>query len=144
MTEKQPDRAWQSEGFIVRLLISYFVIPLIPPVLLLLSNRGFGMPVRDWLGIVLIYGVFGFAAMLLLGTPLLFCYLRLGWAGFLPFMAGGGVCAAITTYAVQRGGHNLGLAGFFAIAGAVSGLFFRMMLFGLRRRARGLVTHGPA
>jgi len=125
----------QSKDFFLRLLVSYFLIPLIPPALLLLRTPGVSrMAFGDWLGIVLIYAAFGLAVMLVLGTPLLFCYSRLGWTGFLPFMAGGGVCAGITSYAVLRGGRNTGLIGFFAVAGILSGLFFRLILFGLRHR----------
>jgi hypothetical protein len=94
------------------------------------------MPVGDWLGIFLLYGGFGLAAMIVLGTPLLFCYLRLGWTGFLPFMAGGGVCAGITSYAILRGDPNLRSVELFTITGIVSGMFFRMILFGLRLTSR--------
>ncbi len=92
------------------------------------------MGLGNWLGIVLIYGVFGFAAMLALGTPLLFCYLRLGWTGFLPFMAGGGVCAGITSWALLRRSHDLGMVEFFTVTGIISGLLFRVILFGIQRR----------
>jgi hypothetical protein len=37
----------------------------------------------DWVGVVLIYWPFGFAAMVALGTPMLLLFQRLGWTGFL-------------------------------------------------------------
>ena len=40
----------------IRLLLSFLLVPLVPPVLILLSTRGAGrMAPADWLGIVLIY-----------------------------------------------------------------------------------------
>jgi hypothetical protein len=135
MTLKRPTPGWQRKGFLLRVLLSYVVIPVIPPVLLLARTRGSShIAFGDWLGILLLYSVFGFAAMVVLGTPLLFFYLRLGWTGFLAFMAGGGLCAAITSYAVLRGQRDLSLVEFFAIAGIIAGLLFRVILFGIRRQ----------
>jgi hypothetical protein len=86
----------------------------------------------DWLGIFLLYGVFGFAAMLVLGIPLLFCFLRFGWTGFIPFMLAGGALAWLTSFAVLGGGHNLPLVELFGLAGILSGFCFRLILFGFR------------
>ena len=125
---------WRTKGFLRRLLASYFLIPLVPPILLLSRTRGFGHTAPgDWAGIVALYFVLGFAAMILLGTPLLACYIRLGWTGFLSFMAGGGICAALTTYLALRGDQNLGLIQIFTVAGIISGGLFRLILFGLSR-----------
>jgi hypothetical protein len=117
-----------------RLLLSLLLVPLVPPGLLLLSMRGTGrMTFGDWMGIGLLYGAFGLAALLALGMPLLIVWLRLGWTGFLPFMAGGGLCAGVTSYAVLRGVRDPGMVGFFTVTGIVSGLVFRLLLFGTRR-----------
>ena len=125
---------WRSKSFLVRLLVSYALIPFIPPFLMLSRMPGVvHISFGDWLGIVVLYGVFGLGAMLALGTPLLFCYLRLGWTGFLPFMAGGGACAGITSYAFLRGGREVSLIEFLIVAGIISGALFRAILFGLWR-----------
>jgi hypothetical protein len=132
MPELQTIPAWRRQGFLLRLLVSYFVIPAVPPVVMLVTMQGSGrMGFGDWMGIVLLYGIFGFAAMVALGTPLLLCFLRLGWTGFVPFITGGGLCAGTTSYAVLRGGH-WGEVELFTITGLVSGLFFQMILFGFR------------
>jgi hypothetical protein len=125
---------WRTKGFLRRLLVSYFLIPLVPPILLLLRTRGFGhMALADWVGIVALYYALGFAAIILLGTPLLVGYIRLGWTGFLSFMAGGGICAAATTYVALHGNWNLGLIQVFTVAGIISGGLFRLILFGVSR-----------
>ncbi len=114
------------------------LVPLIPPVLLVLMTArrgGWVIAFGDWPGIVFL-GIFGFAAMIALGTPLLFCYLRLGWTGFVPFMAGGGICAGITSYAVLHRGPNTAIGvEYFIIPGIVAGAFFRMILFGFQENA---------
>jgi len=92
--ERRPIRF--SKGLFGRLILSYFVVPFISSVLLLIKSFDRRTGIADWLGLVLLFGIFGLAAMLILGTPLVFCYLRLGWTGFLPFLLGGGICAAIT------------------------------------------------
>lgn len=126
-----------TKAFYWRLLASYFVIPLIPPALLLLSMRG---AFSDWLGIVYIYGIFGVAAMVALGTPLLLCYLRVGWTGFLPFLAGGGLCAGITAYTLLNTSRDLRLMGFFTFTGIIAGLLFRVILFGFHPQPRPAVN----
>jgi hypothetical protein len=130
MTRTRSSFRW-TKSFFLRLLASYIVIPLVPGSLLALGTRGAG---GYWLAFVYIYGIFGLAAMVVLGTPLLFVYLRLGWTGFVPFMAAGGACAGITAFALgpPRGGTQ-GVI-FFAITGLIAGLFFRVTLFGFRRQ----------
>lgn len=130
-------RPW-SKGFFLRLALSYVLVPLVPPVLLLLS-MGLGGPMasNDRLAFVCIYGLFGLATMIGLGAPLLLLYLRLGWTGFLPFLAGGSVCAAITSYALRGPSSGWGMVPFFTGTGALAGLLFRLILF-------GLAPHEPA
>ncbi|HEY1213950.1 MAG TPA: hypothetical protein VGE93_10005 [Bryobacteraceae bacterium] len=88
------------------------------------------MATDDWFGIVLLYGVFGPAAMLVLGTPLLALYLWFGLTDLLSFMAGGGVCAGITVYAMSRRNPDLGMLYLFTALGIISGAVFRLILFG--------------
>lgn len=115
-------------------MVAYLLLPFVPPILLLSRSwPSTHLTFVDSIGIVLLYAVFGFAALLFLGTPLLFLYLRLGWTGFLPFMAGGGICAAVTSYAVLRNGRNGPLIEFLTIAGIVCGLLLRLILFGFRQ-----------
>jgi len=122
---------WKSGEFLLRLLASYLLVPLVPGILLqLIENGSPRITVDDRLATVLFYGVFGFAAMLALGTPLLVLYLWLGWTNFLSFMAGGGLCAGLTVYAMGRGHAPLPLAGLFATFGIISGAVFRLILFG--------------
>jgi len=117
-----------------RLLLAYVSIPFVPPFLLLFWSWPHShLALADSAGIVLLYAVFGFASLLILGTPLLFCYFRLGWTGFVPFMAAGGFCAGLTSYLVLKGSRNFPLIEFFGIAGVLAGFFFRLILFGIRR-----------
>jgi hypothetical protein len=128
---------WESPEFLVRLFASYLFVPLVPPVLLLVTMYGSnGMSAGgwfssgDWFGIVLGHGIFTLAAMLILGTPLLALYLWLGWTNFISFMAGGGVCTEITAYAMGWGDAPLFLACLVAAQGIISGAVFRLILFG--------------
>jgi len=120
--------------FFLRLALSLLLVPLAPPALLLLSNARTGapLPFHDALGIFLIYGAFGLLAMVVLGMPLLFCLIRMGRTGFLPFIAGGAFCAGVVALAMLRAAKGLSLVPFFIGAGAVSGLVFRVILFGVR------------
>jgi len=128
MTGKAPTRLLPSRSFLLRLLLGYLLIPPIPPILLLLAERGASN--SEWQGVILIYGVFGLAAMLVLGSPLLFVFLRMGWTGFVHFMSGAALCAFITSFAMLRGQHNQPIIAFFTITGVISGLCFRIILFG--------------
>ena len=58
---------WRTKDFLFRLLVSYVLIPLVPPVFMLLrAAEVTRIPLGDWFGIVLIYAAFGFGAMLVL------------------------------------------------------------------------------
>jgi hypothetical protein len=132
MTNKRSP--WQSSRFYSRLLLSYCLVPLVPGLYLMLSNhRVFALPLELWASSIVIYGIFGLAAVVVLGTPLLFLFIRLGWTGLFPFMAAGGACAAATSYAVLSGGHDLGMVYIFTKAGMVAGLLFRLILFGWKQ-----------
>jgi len=133
MSETKTGRNLWSKKLFLRMLVGYLLVPWLPSVLMMAWAARGRVPLEDWLGIGVIYEVVGLAAMLGLGTPLLFCYLRLGWTGFLPFMAAGGLCAGITSYAFLRHDRDLFMVGFFTVSGLVCGLFFRAVLFGFRR-----------
>jgi hypothetical protein len=95
------------------------------------------MSLGDWAGIVLLYILVGFAAMIVFGTPLVYLYSRLNWTGFFGVIAGGGLCAALTYTLVMRRQITY-LFPFFTIFGVVEGLVFRLILFGTRLRPRSV------
>jgi hypothetical protein len=101
------------------------------------------MPIGDWFGIVLLYGVFSLAAMLVLGTPLFALYLWFGLTDLLSFMAGGGVCAAITVCAMSRRNPDLGMPYLFTVLGVISGAVFRLILFGGQPYSRSFSKASP-
>jgi hypothetical protein len=82
---------WRTKRFLFRLLASYFLVPLVPSLLMQIHMQH----VSSFL--VLLYYFIGLIAMIALGTPLLFCFLQLSWSGFIPFLVGAGVCAGITS-----------------------------------------------
>ena len=132
--------AWDAKGkrFLLRLALAYLVVPVTAPMLLALEmarstrNMQFG----DWAGIVLLYAVFSFAAMVVFGAPLLVLYARLGWGGFLSFVVGGAFCAAATYLLVARGTAHRDQFVLFTLFGVVEGLLLRLILFGASRRPR--------
>jgi hypothetical protein len=128
---------WKNGTFLLRLLASYLLVPIVPPVLMLMTIFGTrGMATGDWFGIILLYGAFGLAAMLALGTPLLAVYLWLGLTDLISFMAGGGVCAGITAYAMTGRSHDSAMVYLFTILGTISGAIFRLILFGAQPVSR--------
>ncbi len=129
MTQARFHFRW-TKAFCLRLLASYVVIPLIPGCLLALIPRG---AAGDWLGFVYIYGIFALAAMVGMGTPMLFVYLRLGWTSFLPFMAASAVCSGITAFVLAAPHQELQTVIFFGTIGRIAGAVFRLILFGVRK-----------
>ncbi len=127
---------YRGREFILRLFLAYFAVPLTGPALFVLQALCFGGRVsfRDALGVVLIYGVFGFVAMLVLGSPLLFLYSRLQWTGFPAFIGGGAFCAALMYSLVARDRFAPAPFVFFTLFGVVEGLALRLMLFGFSAR----------
>jgi hypothetical protein len=88
------------------------------------------LPFFNALGIVLLYAVFGFGGMTVLGLPLLLLYARLHCTGFVAFIAGGAACAAATYVLVVRGQTRPDHFALFTAFGVVEGLFLRLILFG--------------
>ena len=135
---------WESKGrrFLLRLALAYLIVPFTAPVLLvLLSIRGTrNMRLSDWAGILLLYGVFSFAAMVVLGVPLLVLYSRLRWSGFLAFIVGGAVCAATTYALVVRGQMQRDQLVLFTQFGIIEGFAFRLILFGGALRPRPVAS----
>ncbi len=122
--------------FLLRLAVAYLVVPLTAPVLLVLwvALAGQRLAFLDHLGIVLIYAVFGLAAMVVFGLPLLLVYARLHWTGFSAFIAGGALCAALTYSLIMRGRPEPANLALFTAFGIVEGLFLRLILFGAAAR----------
>lgn len=116
-----------------RLLISYLVVPLVPPLVMIAWGGGWRMPFGDWFGIVLLYEVIGVLAMTVLATPLYFIYRRFGWTGWVAFMLGGGICAFLTSGILLITTRNLSQVPFFAALGMLAGLLFRFLLYGVNR-----------
>jgi hypothetical protein len=116
-----------------RILLAYLLVPLVPPVGMLSLARAWRMSFGDWLGILLLYQVFGLIALIVLGTPLLLIYKRLGWTGWGAFMLGGGACAALTSGIMLSGARNRSLIALLTTLGMVAGLVFRVVLYGPNR-----------
>jgi hypothetical protein len=128
---------WKERRLILRLGLAFILVPFSAPTLMaiLMLRDARAMSLGDWAGIVSLYTIFAFAAMVVLGTPLLLLYSRLNWTGFFAFVAGGAVCAVVTDVLVMQGRMTSQLA-FFVMFGVVEGLVFRLILFGVRLRPR--------
>jgi hypothetical protein len=122
--------------FLLRLGVAYLVVPLTAPVLLMVYVWLAGQRLVFWdrLGIVLLFAVFGFGAMVVFGLPLLLVYARLHWTGYPAFLAGGALCAALTYSLVMRGQPEPASLVLFTAFGIVEGLFLRVILFGAAAR----------
>jgi hypothetical protein len=115
-----------SGQFMLRLALAYLVVPWSGPALSLLVMHGGA-------GVMPIYALFSFAAMVLPGLPLLYLYARLGWTGFVPFIAGGALCAAATYALVMRGTpSDPAMFVFFTLFGVVEGAALRLILYGAK------------
>ena len=112
-----------------RILLAYLLVPPVAPLTLLFASgsRWSG----SWLSWLALLSIFAFAAMFLLGTPLLYVFLRLRLTGLVPFMAAGAFCAALTDNFMESGPRQYWLLALYAGSGAVAGLAFRFILFGI-------------
>jgi hypothetical protein len=138
---------WRSKRFLLRLGLAYAVVPASGPLLMMLQVllSGRRLAFVNWLGILLLYTIFSFAAMVVLGLPLLFLYSRLRWTSFTSFIAGGAVCAALTYSLVTRGEVHAQEFVVFAGIGIVEGLVLRLILFGVNLRSlRGTLVNAPS
>ena len=131
---------WGSKGrwFPLRVAAAYLTVPLTAPALLILDmmRATRNMTVWDWVGIHLLYSIFCFAAMVVLGTPVLLLYALLRWSGVFAFVAGGAACAAATYTLVARGQTRTDQLVLFTLFGVVEGLVLRPILFGVTLRPR--------
>jgi hypothetical protein len=139
MPQRPSSWNWKDRRLLFRLALAYVLVPLSAPTLMIfmIIRGASAMSFGDWAGIVLLYTFFGFAAMVVFGTPLIYLYSRLNWDGFFAFVAGGAVCAALTYTLVMRG-HITYEFPFFTTFGVVEGLVFRLVLFGTRLRPRSV------
>jgi hypothetical protein len=142
--EQKSAFAANRRAFWLRLLASYIVVPFVPA-LLICPPLGVPklLPVTYWMGIVAIYAIFGFAAMVILGTPLLCLYLKYGWTGFTPFMIGAGACAGLTAGIVSRA-REPGLTVLITAFGVIAGICFRLILFGFGFTTRNHFAGEPS
>jgi hypothetical protein len=131
---------WDSKGrwFRLRLALAYLIVPLTAPTILVLQimRAPSHPPFSELTFIIELYAVFSFAAMVVLGVPLLFLYARLRWSGFSAFIAGGAACAAATYTLMMWGRVQWDQFVLYTMFGVVEGLVFRMILFGIALRPR--------
>lgn len=118
--------------------MAYVIVPPTLPIYMALTTvTGKGEhSLLDGFGIAVLYSVFCFAGMVVLGAPLLYLYKRLNWTGFFAFMAGGAFCAAVT-YTFTGSLPRQSEFAFFTMWGVAEGLLLRLILFGIRLRPRG-------
>ncbi len=117
----------------LRIILAYLLVPLMPPVVMLTcSGAWWRMSLGDWLGILMLYALIGFLAMLVLGTPMLILYQRQRWTGWGAFAVGGGLCAAITSAVFLHQSRDAYQLLYFTVLGILAGLLFRTILFGFR------------
>lgn len=125
---EQPARwEWRKWTFRARLFLSLLFIPPLSFLPLTASLQG-----GDWLGLTVLYGIFGSAAMLALGVPLLLVFTRFRITGFLPFACAGTV-SAVVTILIMNGRRDPGMLPIFAVIGTIAGYLFRLALFGFKR-----------
>jgi hypothetical protein len=120
-----------------RLLLAFFVIPLLVPVLLAMGTRhgdGSRSGLNDYLSSLLLVGPVTFAAMVVLGLPLLFVFLRFDLTSLVAFGLGGGVCAVMTG-AIMGGPPHMETLVYYGFHGVIAGVVFRLILFGVRPRS---------
>jgi hypothetical protein len=87
---------------------------------------------NDLSGLVTLYSMFSFAAMIVFGSPLLYLYRLLDWTSLWSFAAGGAVCAAIT-YTIMDASNWQSLV-MFSVLGTIEGVILRLVLFGVASR----------
>ncbi len=109
----------------------------VPAVMTLVIARSDGSSpdLNDYLGNLMLYGTFTCFAMVILGLPLLWLYLRLNQRSFLAFAFGGGLCAIPPALVGSGRPTQLSTLMFYFVIGVIAGLTFRLILFGVRRDA---------
>lgn len=133
-------RQFRRSALTLRLLIAYVVVPLLVPAIQTLSvadsdGRHLEHFHSRYADSLVLTGTITFAAMVILGLPLLFIYLHLNLSSFLAFSLGGAACAVIAA-AVLLGSASILLL-YYGLIGLIAGVAFRLILFGFSPPAPG-------
>lgn len=118
---------WKQRSFWLRLLLSYLLVPslcFLPLTLSLASS--------DWLELTVLYSVFGFGAMVVLGTPLMLLFSRFQIRSFVAFSLAGALCVALMYVLIPRL-IDRSMLPLFLLLGLIAGYLFRLILFGFKR-----------
>lgn len=122
---------WRNTWFVLRVGLSCFLVPATVPVTFALhvpdSSPTNWIELLEFLPMA---AFFGSPAMIFVGIPLLYIYLRRGWTGFLPFLIGGGVCGIAIFGALLSTPLYPVVLRMYAACGLVGGALFRILLFG--------------
>jgi hypothetical protein len=132
----QPANGKSRQIPVARLLLALVIIPLLVPAVLALSTThsdGARLNLPNYLDSLLPMGTATFAAMVVLGLPLLVIYIRLNQRSVLAFALGGGLCAFITAVTLSGPAPQIATLLHYALAGIVAGVLFRLVLLGGRR-----------
>ena len=117
-----------------RLLLALVIIPLLVPAMLTLSTAhgdGSRLNLPNYINSLVVTGTATFAAMVVLGLPLLLIYIRLNHRSVVAFALGGGLCAFITAAALG-GPTQIAMLLYYVLHGVVAGVLFRLVLPGAR------------
>lgn len=130
--------------FFSRLLLAYVAIPLLVPAMLTLSisrnDGGSRLDLHRYITSLPLIGTITFAAMVVLGLPLLLIYFRLKQRSMLAFALGGGLCAVITAAVLSGASQQAIQVLYYGLIGVISGLVFRIILLGARGRPADQVS----
>jgi hypothetical protein len=113
-----------------RVIVAFLVAPLMTPLVLTVSNyvRGYGT-------LFLGYGIFAYFAATIFGVPAFLIYRALKWTNIFLFALGGaliGIIVSLPIYWEERGEYV-----WCALAGAVSALVFRIIVYGFNLNGIG-------
>ena len=116
-----------------RVVLAFLVAPLMTPLFFAVYSYAQGT-----VQLFTLWGLFAYGATALFGIPAYFIYRALGWSHVALFILGGAVIGFVVSlfimesiplaYFIQRLGERF----WFAFAGALSALVFRMILWDLK------------
>ena len=124
-----------------RIILAFLVAPLMTPVVFIVvdSVRGLSHMPERILGYFLLYGPFAYLATAIFGIPAYFLFRALRWNNALLFVLGGAVIGLIVSFLLLNWHPAAGFFWFWfaeklwcTLAGALSALVFRMILFDLK------------